>query len=82
MTLDKTCINTMAIVVIKHTSIAKYKPKTSILTRINGKEQINPKCYSMGCIVKPISRCTLCSNYYCYEHVYEHPHAMENVEIL
>ena len=33
-------------------------------------------------IFKPISKCTICSEYYCYMHANEHAHSMDNLEIL
>ena len=40
------------------------------------------KCSSTTCNEKSISRCTKCSEYYCYTHVYGHIHSIEHFEIL
>ena len=39
-------------------------------------------CNYVDRIFKPISKCTLCSEYYCYVHANEHAHSMDNLEIL
>lgn len=39
-------------------------------------------CNAVGCFSKPISRCTLCTEYYCYLHVNGHVHPIDNFEIL
>ncbi len=39
-------------------------------------------CNNVDCIFKPISRCTICSGYYCYVHASQHTHSMDNFEIL
>ena len=40
------------------------------------------KCSFTTCNEKSISRCTKCSEYYCYTHVYGHIHSIEHFEIL
>ena len=42
----------------------------------------NYSCNAVGCLSKPISRCTVCAEYYCYLHVNGHAHSMDNFEIL
>lgn len=39
-------------------------------------------CNNVDCIFNPISRCTLCSEFYCYVHASQHAHSMDNFEIL
>ncbi|MGE0389027.1 MAG: hypothetical protein AB7P13_02725 [Candidatus Nitrosocosmicus sp.] len=39
-------------------------------------------CSFANCKIKPISRCSVCSEYYCYDHTYGHIHTIENFEIL
>ncbi len=39
-------------------------------------------CNTVDCIFKPISRCSICSKYYCYLHANKHTHSMDNFEIL
>ena len=39
-------------------------------------------CAHPDCDIKPISRCSKCYEYYCYNHTYGHIHTMENFEIL
>ena len=40
------------------------------------------KCVSLPCENRVICRCTICSEYLCYEHTQTHPHAMTNFEVL
>ncbi len=40
------------------------------------------KCSFITCNEKFISRCTKCSEYYCYTHVYGHIHSIEHFEVL
>ena len=40
------------------------------------------KCSFTTCNEQSISRCTKCSEYYCYTHVYGHIHSIEHFEIL
>jgi hypothetical protein len=42
----------------------------------------NSSCSFVNCTIKPISRCSRCLEYYCYDHTYGHIHAIENFEIL
>ncbi len=42
----------------------------------------NHPCSATSCIAEAISKCTLCSEYYCYKHVYVHAHPMDNFEII
>lgn len=39
-------------------------------------------CAHPDCVIKPISRCSKCSEYYCYDHSFGHFHTMEHFEIL
>ena len=63
------------------------KSNTAVTTRtksINNTDARNhdTSCNNIGCIFKPISRCTICSEYCCYVHANKHTHAMDNFEIL
>ena len=57
------------------TTHGEYTNKTEVRNH-------NNSCNAIDCIFKPISRCTVCSEYYCYAHANEHAHAIDNFEIL
>ncbi len=65
--------------------IQKYSTKiTAIATSYNedGNRQQSPLCSVPDCHDYSISRCTICSCYCCYNHVYGHDHSMDDFEIL
>lgn len=39
-------------------------------------------CSYGNCNLKAITRCTICSNYYCHRHGWNHLHLMENLEVI
>ena len=65
--------------------IQKYIPRRTDIALSNNRDkniQQLPSCCMPNCHSYPISRCTICSNYCCYSHVYGHDHSIENFEIL
>ena len=63
------------------------KNKYSVTTHVKSIDNTEDKnydksCNAANCVLKPISRCTICSEYYCYGHTTGHDHAMDNFEIL
>jgi hypothetical protein len=65
--------------------IQKYMPKRTDIALSNNKDKNRPQlpsCCIPDCHAYPLSRCTICSSYCCYAHVYEHKHSIENFEIL
>jgi hypothetical protein len=66
-------------------AVQETKPKITTLIEpsINTDVRNDDKpCNVVDCSSRPISRCTLCSEYYCYSHANEHNHSMDNLEIL
>ena len=58
------------------------RTKTISISKDSEKKKNNNKyCDSVACLFKSICRCTICSEYLCYEHIRTHPHAMVNFEI-
>ncbi|WP_144729493.1 hypothetical protein [Candidatus Nitrosocosmicus arcticus] len=69
------------------TSDVLQKSKSKITTRTELENNTDSRnhdtsCNNVDCIFKPISRCTLCSEFYCYGHASQHAHSMDNFEIL
>jgi hypothetical protein len=65
--------------------IQKYTPRKTDISPSNSKtknKQQLPSCCNPDCHAYPLSRCTICSSYCCYAHVYGHNHPIENFEIL
>ena len=65
--------------------IQKYSTKSTAIAILHNKDengQQSPLCYVPDCHDYPISRCTKCSCYCCYNHVYGHDHSMDDFEIL
>ena len=63
-------------------SIGRYPARTKTA-------QLNPKktkeilrCVSQSCDNRVICRCTICSEYLCYEDTQHHRHPMINFEVL
>jgi hypothetical protein len=71
--------------VITSDLVQKSSTNVGVLTKsANNTDDTNhdKSCNYVDCIFKPISKCTLCSWYYCYVHANEHAHSMDNLEIL
>ena len=69
------------------TSDVRRKSNTVVTTHAKLENNTNARnhdtsCNTVDCIFKPISRCTIYSEYYCYVHANKHPHSMDNFEIL
>lgn len=65
--------------------IQKYIPKRTDIAISNNQDknrQELPSCSILACHAYPVSRCTICSSYCCYNHVYGHNHSVDNFEIL
>jgi len=65
--------------------IQKYIPRRTEIALSPNKDKISqqlPSCCIPNCHSYPLSRCTKCSSYCCYAHVYGHDHSIENFEIL
>lgn len=65
-------------------SISKHNARitSTLLTYISNSAGNNSICSFANCTIKPISRCSRCSECYCYNHAYGHIHNIENFEIL
>ena len=55
--------------------------KTISISKDSEKQNDIKYCDSLACLSKSICRCTICSEYLCYDHIRTHPHAMINFEI-
>lgn len=62
-------------------SKSKATTRTELVNNTGDKNHDN-SCNAVDCLFKPISRCTICSEYYCYSHVNEHAHSLDSFEIL
>jgi len=72
-------------VVIAHGNIQKVEPNTRSLAVPSKDSKVmttNHPCSATECISEAISKCTVCSEYYCYAHVYGHAHPVDNFEII
>lgn len=63
-------------------AISKRNPSSKLRRIYEDSLAKNLFCTHPSCSIKPISRCSKCFEYYCYEHAYGHIHTMENFEIL
>ena len=68
-----------AITIANNGSVSRFIPRTTTLATLPtsdmGKSILTSHtCSSADCMAKPISRCTVCHDYYCYDHVYGHIH--------
>lgn len=66
------------------TDFQKYESHVDsiALTTTNGIKNNDTTCSAIDCISRPISRCTICSEYFCYLHGHKHIHSLDNFEIL
>ncbi len=65
--------------------IQKYSTKSTAIDTLHNKDengQQSPLCSVPDCHDYSISRCTKCSCYCCYNHVYGHYHSMDDFEIF
>ncbi len=59
--------------------ISKHNLRNPVLSATTSDSN---SCSYANCTLKPISRCTRCLQYYCYDHTYGHVHTIENFEVL
>lgn len=70
---------------ISSDALKEYKTTFSTLTESSDNTQAQNHdycCNAVGCLSKPILRCSVCTEYYCYLHVNGHIHSMNNFEVL
>ena len=58
------------------------RTKTISIQKDVDKKNGNKYCDSVACLSNSICRCTICSEYLCYDHAQKHLHAMINFEII
>ena len=71
--------------VITSDALQNYDINIPILTHSSNNTNIinhDHSCNAVDCLFNPISRCTVCLEYYCYLHVNGHAHSLDNFEIL
>ena len=75
----------MSILSSSSDAVQETKPKITTLIDLSINTDIrndDKSCNAVDCLSRPISRCTLCSEYFCYSHANGHAHSIDNLEIL
>lgn len=75
-------VKARALVNVSATAIVrKYKPNPSS-TNISFTDSNLLLCSTENCLNRVTARCTICSEYCCYDHAFLHKHSMESLEII
>jgi hypothetical protein len=57
------------------------RTKTITISKDSDKNNNSRYCDYVACLSESVCRCTVCSEYICYDHAQTHPHGMINFEI-
>ncbi len=63
-------------------SVGRYPARTTTAQLERKKTKETLQCISQSCYNRVICRCTVCSEYLCYEDTQQHRHPIINFEVL